>query len=94
MGIDRQRDDGDLCLERQIDSRDEGSELALALGARLFTEVVMARAEMDVRGVEDSQHAVGNLPVRSIQRRVMCRVLEPALAGEVGSRPGPASSRS
>ena len=32
---------------------DEGGELAFALGAGLLTEVVVARAEMDVRGMDD-----------------------------------------
>ena len=83
-----------LLGEGQVNAGAERGELALALGSGGIAKVRVARTEMDVRGVEDSQHAVGNLPVRSIQRRVMCRVLEPALAGEVGCRPGPASSRS
>ena len=36
----------------------EGGELALALGSRLLAEVGVARAEMDVGGVEQPQHPV------------------------------------
>ena len=43
----------DLLGEGQVDGGDEGGELPLALGAGLLTEVVVARAEMDVRGVDD-----------------------------------------
>ena len=38
---------------REVDGRREGRELALALGARLLAEVVVARTEMDVGGVDD-----------------------------------------
>ena len=43
----------DLLGEGEVDGRHEGRELALALGRGLLTEVVVARAEMDVRGVDD-----------------------------------------
>ena len=43
----------DLLGEGQVDGRDESGELPFALGARLLAEVVMARAEMDVSGVDD-----------------------------------------
>jgi hypothetical protein len=32
--------------------------LALALGSRLLSEIVVPRAEMDVRGVDDPEHRV------------------------------------
>ena len=43
----------DLLGEGQVDGRAERGELALALGGRLVPEVVVARAEMDVGGVDD-----------------------------------------
>ena len=43
----------DLLGEGQVDGRHEGRELALALRGGLLAEVVVARAEMDVRGVDD-----------------------------------------
>ena len=48
------QDEIDLLGQRQVDGGGEGGELALALGAGLLTEVVVARAEMDVRGVDDA----------------------------------------
>ena len=47
------QDEVDLLGQRQVDGGGEGGELALALGAGLLTEVVVARAEVDVRGVDD-----------------------------------------
>ena len=44
----------DLLGERELDRRDEGGELALALRRRLVAEVVVARAEMDVGGMDDA----------------------------------------
>jgi hypothetical protein len=32
--------------------------LALALGSRLLTEIVVPRTQMDVRGVDDPEHRV------------------------------------
>ena len=43
----------DLLGEGEVDGRHEGGELALPLGGGLLTEVVVASAEMDVRGVDD-----------------------------------------
>ena len=47
------QDEVDLLGDRQVDGRREGGELPLALGGRLLAEVVVARAEMDVGGVDD-----------------------------------------
>ena len=46
----------DLLGEGKVDGRLEGRELALALGGRLLTEIVVSRAEMDVRGMDDPEH--------------------------------------
>ncbi len=43
----------DLLGEGEVDGGHECRELPFALRARLITEVVVARAEMDVRGVDD-----------------------------------------
>ncbi len=43
----------DLLRDRQIDRCDEGGELALSLRGGLLAEVVMAGAEVDVRGMDD-----------------------------------------
>ena len=56
VGVEQVAGDEDqvhLLGEGQVDRGHEGRELALALGGRLLTEVVVARAEMDVRGVDD-----------------------------------------
>ena len=47
------RNEVDLLGQREVDGGGEGGELALALGARLLAEVVVAGAEMDVRGMDD-----------------------------------------
>ena len=46
----------DLLAEGEVDGGLEGRELALALGGRLLAEIVVPRAEMDVRGVDDPEH--------------------------------------
>ena len=51
--IARDQDQVGLLGDSQVDGGGEGGELALALGAGLLTEVVMARAKVDVRGVDD-----------------------------------------
>ena len=43
----------DLLGEGQVDGRAERGELAIPLGGGLDPEVVVTRAEMDVRGVDD-----------------------------------------
>ena len=43
----------DLLGQGQVDGRPERRELAIPLGGGLHTEVVVTRAEMDVRGVDD-----------------------------------------
>ena len=48
------QDEVDLLGDRQIDRGDEGGELALSLGTRLLAEVVVAGAEVDVRGMDDA----------------------------------------
>ena len=52
-------DDVDLLGDREIDRRPERGELSLTLGGRLLAEVRVTRAEMDVSGVEESEHPVG-----------------------------------
>ena len=47
------QDEVDLLGEGEVDRRHERGELALALGGGLLTEVVVARAEVDVGGVDD-----------------------------------------
>ena len=47
------QDEVDLLGDGEVDGGHEGGELALALGGRLLAEVVVTRAEMDVRGVDD-----------------------------------------
>ena len=46
----------DLLGQGEVDRRLERRELALALGGRLLAEIVVPRAEMDVRGVDDPEH--------------------------------------
>ena len=48
----------DLLGQGEVDGRLEGRELALALGGRLLSEIVVSRTEMDVRGVDDPEHQV------------------------------------
>ena len=48
----------DLLGQGKVDGRLEGRELALALGGRLLSEIVVSRTEMDVRGVDDPEHRV------------------------------------
>ena len=52
------QEDVDLLAEGEVDSRLERGELALALPRRCVAEVRVARPEMDVRGVQDSEHPV------------------------------------
>ena len=49
------RDEEEIGLlgQGEVHGRDERGELPLALRGGLFTEVVMACAEVDVRGVDD-----------------------------------------
>jgi len=47
----------DMLGEGQVDGGLEGGELTLPLGGGLFTEVSVARAEVDVGRVEESQQA-------------------------------------
>ncbi len=51
--VARDEDEVHLLRDREIDGGPEGGELTLALRRRLVTEVVVARAEVDVRGVDD-----------------------------------------
>jgi hypothetical protein len=46
----------ELLADREIDRGLEGGELALALGRRGIPQVGVTSAEMDVRGVEQSEH--------------------------------------
>ncbi len=46
----------DLLRQREVDRRLEGRELPLPLCGRLLTEIVVSRAQMDVRGVDDPEH--------------------------------------
>ena len=48
------QDQVDLLRDGEIDRGDECGELAFSLGAGLLAEVVMAGAEMDVRGMDDA----------------------------------------
>ncbi len=57
-----------LLRDRQVDAGAERRELALALGRSSLAEISMASAEVDVRGVEQSEHAVG-LPPNHHRRR-------------------------
>ena len=50
-------DEVDPFGEGEIDGLPEGGELALALGRGLLTEVGVARSEVDVGRVEESQQA-------------------------------------
>ena len=43
----------DLLRDGEVDGRLERRELPLALGGRLLAEIVVTRAEVDVRGVDD-----------------------------------------
>ena len=51
----------DLLGEGEIDGGLERRELALPLGGRLFAEIVVSRAEMDVCGMDEPQHPVVRL---------------------------------
>ena len=51
--VARDEEEIDLLGDGQVDRRHERGELALPLGGRRCTEVVMASAEVDVRGVDD-----------------------------------------
>ncbi len=46
----------DLLGQGEIDRGLERRELTFALGGRLLTEIVVPRAEMDVRGMDDPEH--------------------------------------
>ena len=48
------RNEVDLLGDREVDGGAERGELPLALGRRLLAEVVVAGAEMDVGGVDES----------------------------------------
>ena len=48
------QDEVDLLREGEVDGRLEGRELPLALRGGLLAEVLVPRAEMHVRGVEES----------------------------------------
>ena len=54
----------DLLGEGEVDGRLECRELALALRRRLLAEIVVAGAEMDVRGMDDPEHRGAALPPR------------------------------
>jgi hypothetical protein len=57
-------EDVDLLRDRQVNRGLECGELPLALGRRGLAEVIMAGAEVDVRGVKQSEHPVAaGLPV-------------------------------
>ena len=58
----------DLLGEGEVHGGDERGELALALGGRGVAEVGVAGAEVHVRGVQQSKHAV-RLPPWSLRRR-------------------------
>ena len=51
--VTRHEEEVDLLAQGEIDRGREGAELALPLSACLFPEIVVARPEMDVRGVDD-----------------------------------------
>ena len=57
--VARDQDDVDLLADRELDRGPECRELPLALGRGLLAEIRMARAEMDISGVEESEHPVG-----------------------------------
>ena len=57
--VARDQHEVDLLGEGEIDRRRERSELTLALGGRLFAEVRVTSAEMDVRRMEKAKHAGG-----------------------------------
>ncbi len=69
-----------LLGQREVDRGLERRELALALRGGRLAEIRVARAEVDVRGVQQSQHGVCRLPS-------LVTVPGPA------SRAGPASGR-
>ena len=69
----------DLLGEGEIDGGLEGRELSLSLGARLFAEIVVSSAQVDVGGMNQPQHPVVRLAslavtVRTSQRGV-CHTL-------------------
>ena len=60
--VARDQDEVHLFTEREIDRRNERRELALTLGRRTITQVRVARAQMHVGRVEQSQHRSANPP--------------------------------
>ena len=56
--IPRDQEDIDLLGESEIDGGLERRELSLSLGTRLFAEIVVSCAEMDVGGMDQPQHPV------------------------------------
>ncbi len=64
----------DLLGDGEVDGRLEGGELSLALRCGLLTEIVVSRAEVDVRGVDDPEHRSAALPPRGhrLEDRGVC----------------------
>jgi hypothetical protein len=64
--VARDEEEVELLVDREVDGGLERGELALALGRRGVAEVGMTSAEMDVRGMEQSEHpgAIGLLSRR------------------------------
>ncbi len=84
----------DLLGQGKVDGRLEGRELALALGGRLLSEIVVSRTEMDVRGVDDPEHRVAAFAssrsrmAEESPRRPGCRIAR-AIRGDGASEAPP-----
>ena len=75
--------------QREVHGRAEGRVLALAQGGRRLAKVLVARARVHVRRVQQPEHAPRRLPLCACRRRVAA----PAPSCAAG-RPGPACGRS
>jgi hypothetical protein len=57
--VARDEEEVELLLDREVDGGLEGGELALALRSRGVAQIGVTSAEVDVRGMEQSEHPVG-----------------------------------
>src|SRR5205085_3475989 len=90
--VPRDEEQVDLLRDGEVDARLARAELALTLGDGGVPEVGVARAEVDVCGMQQAEHAVGCLPEpRPSGSRRATRPHSPS-APDVPT--GPASGRS
>src|SRR5207245_2241344 len=83
----------DLLDDRQIDRSLECGELPFALRGGLLAEIGMARAKMDVGGVEQSEHPVALPSSPSPGEAGWPQIACPSLAGGSGASEAPPGPR-